>query len=82
MGLKAVNELKSLFPGIENLAPVALKWILNFEQVSCVIPGASKTEQVLSNLSVYEVRDFSTDKIIAMNNIYNKYIKKEVHNLW
>jgi len=82
MGLKAVNELKSLFPGIENLAPVALKWILNFEQVSCIIPGASKTEQVLSNLSVYEIRDFSIDKIIAMNNIYNKYIKKEVHNLW
>jgi len=82
LGLKAVNELKSLFPGIENLAPVALKWILNFEQVSCIIPGASKTEQVLSNLSVYDVRDFSTDKIISMNNIYNRYIKKEVHNLW
>jgi len=82
LGLKAVSELKSLFPGIENLAPVALKWILNFEQVGCIIPGASKTEQVLSNLSVYDVRDFSTDKIIAMNNIYNKYIKKEVHNLW
>lgn len=82
LGIKAVNELKLLFPDNENLAPVALKWILNFDQVSCIIPGASKTEHVLSNLSVYEIPEFSTDKIISMNNIYNKYIKKEVHNLW
>jgi aryl-alcohol dehydrogenase-like predicted oxidoreductase len=82
LGLKAVSELKLLFPDNENLAPVALKWILNFDQVSCIIPGASKTEHVLSNLSVYEIPDFSTDKIISMNNIYNKYIKNEVNNLW
>jgi aryl-alcohol dehydrogenase-like predicted oxidoreductase len=82
MGLKAVKEFKLLFPDYVNLAPVALKWILNFDQVSCIIPGASKTEQVLSNLAVYDIPDFSTDKIISMNNIYNKYIKKEVYNLW
>jgi aryl-alcohol dehydrogenase-like predicted oxidoreductase len=82
LGLKAINELKGLFPEFENLAPVALKWILNFNEVSCIIPGASKTEHVLSNLSVYKIPDFSTDKIISMNNIYNKYIRKEVQNQW
>jgi aryl-alcohol dehydrogenase-like predicted oxidoreductase len=82
LGLKAVNELKSLFPGFRNLAPAALKWILNFDEVSCIIPGASKPDQVISNLSVYNIPDFSMEKIISMNNIYNKYIKKDVHNLW
>ena len=82
LGLKAVEELKSLFPDAKNLAPVALKWILSFEEVSCIIPGASKVDHVLSNLSVYDLPDLSSEQISAMNNIYNQYIKKEVHNLW
>jgi aryl-alcohol dehydrogenase-like predicted oxidoreductase len=82
LGLKAVEELKSLFPNAKNLAPVALKWILSFEEVSCIIPGASKVDHVLSNLSVYDLPDLSSEQISAMNNIYNQYIKKEVHNLW
>lgn len=82
LGLKAVDELKKLFPGMENLAPVALQWILKFKEVSCIIPGASRVEQVLSNLSVYEQPPLTDEKISAMNDIYNRYIKKEVHHLW
>jgi aryl-alcohol dehydrogenase-like predicted oxidoreductase len=82
LGLKAVNELKTLFPGVINLAPLALKWILNFKEVSCIIPGASKVDHVLSNLSVYDISPLSKEQIQAMNNIYNKYIKSEVHYLW
>ena len=44
-GLKAVRELQTLFPEQENLAPIALRWILMFDEVSCIIPGASKTSQ-------------------------------------
>ncbi|MGC1389653.1 MAG: aldo/keto reductase [Bacteroidales bacterium] len=82
LGLKAIDELKLIFPGIKNLAPMALQWILNFEEVSCIIPGASKVDHVISNLSVYDLPALSDDTIAAMNNIYNKYIKKEVHHLW
>jgi len=82
LGLKAVSELKSLFPGMMNLAPLALQWILSFKEVSCIIPGASKADQVLSNLSVYDLPALTTDQIAAMNEIYSKYIKPEVHNLW
>ena len=42
VGLEAVEEIKKLFPDQENLAPVALRWILMFDEVSCIIPGASK----------------------------------------
>ncbi|MEQ9099687.1 MAG: aldo/keto reductase [Imperialibacter sp.] len=82
LGLKAVDELKALFPGVSNLAPVALRWILGFEEVSCIIPGASKVEQVLSNLSTYDTPPLTTAQVMAMNKIYEAYIKKEVHHLW
>ncbi|WP_416867002.1 MAG: aldo/keto reductase [Imperialibacter sp.] len=82
LGLKAVGELKALFPGMTNLAPIALRWILGFEEVSCIIPGASKVEQVLSNLSTYDTPPLTTAQVMAMNKIYEAYIKKEVHQLW
>lgn len=82
LGLKAVAELKSLFPDAQNLAPYALQWILSFEDVSCIIPGASKNIHVLSNLSVYDLPKLSSEKIKAMNEIYEKYIKSSVHHLW
>ena len=82
LGLKAVAELKSLFPDAQNLAPYALQWILSFEDVSCIIPGASKNSHVLSNLSVYDLPKLSSEKIKAMNEIYEKYIKSSLHHLW
>ncbi|MFV5685285.1 aldo/keto reductase [Flavobacterium sp. GB2R13] len=82
LGLKAVEELKSLFPNATNLAPIALQWILSFDEVSCIIPGASNESHVLSNLSVYDLPKLTYEKITAMNEIYQRYIKPEVHQLW
>ena len=82
LGLKAVEELKALFPETTNLAPIALQWILSFSEVSCIIPGTSTESHVLSNLSTFDLPALTPEKIAAMNEIYNHYIKKEVHHLW
>ena len=82
LGLLAVNELKNLFPEVQNLAPIALQWILSFPEVSCIIPGASTESHVLSNLSTLDLPALTPEKIAAMNEIYQHYIKKEVHHLW
>lgn len=82
LGLKAVEKLKTLFPNQKNLAPIALQWILQFPEVSCIIPGASKVEQVHSNLSVYDLPNLTAEQIDKMNAIYESLIKKEVHHLW
>ncbi|MGW1454908.1 aldo/keto reductase [Salegentibacter agarivorans] len=81
-GLKAVEELKKMFPEVQNLAPIALQWILKFPEVSCTIPGASKEEQLLSNLSIYDRPELSNEKIKEMNKIYDEYLKQEVHHRW
>ncbi|WP_347051717.1 aldo/keto reductase [Flavobacterium olei] len=82
LGLKAVEALKNVFPNSQNLAPIALQWILNFNEISCIIPGASKKEHVISNLSVYDVPKLTSDQISAMNKIYDDIIKPAVHQLW
>ena len=47
-GLDAVEDIKKLFPEENNLAPIALRWILDYPQVSTIIPGASKPEHLAS----------------------------------
>jgi aryl-alcohol dehydrogenase-like predicted oxidoreductase len=82
LGLEAVEKLKALFPETNNLAPIALQWILSFEEISCIIPGASTANHVRSNLSVYDLPELTPEKILAMNAIYEEYIKPAVHHLW
>lgn len=81
-GLIAVEALKKIFPGELNLAPIALNWILQFDAVSCIIPGASKLEQVDSNLSALSLQDISPEQLKAVQEVYDTYIKKEVRHLW
>ncbi len=80
-GLAAVEELKSVFHD-QNLAHAALRWILNYDAVSCIIPGASKPEQVIDNINALNSSGLSSDQRIAVDRIYEKYIKKFVHQLW
>ncbi|HET8829476.1 MAG TPA: aldo/keto reductase, partial [Pelobium sp.] len=80
-GLLAVDELKKIFPQ-KDLPQIALKWILQFPEISCVIPGASKTAQLESNLKAEELNDLKSKDLEAINNIYNKYIRKDVHQKW
>jgi aryl-alcohol dehydrogenase-like predicted oxidoreductase len=81
-GLAAVEELKELFPNQANLAPIALKWILGFDAVSTIIPGASRPEQVSANVAALDFPDMNAEQISQMNSIYEKHIKKLVHHLW
>ena len=81
-GLEAVEELKKLFPGQENLAPLALRWILQFEAVSCIIPGASKPSQLTSNLQALEVPDLTPEQQEGVKAIYEAKIKPLVHDRW
>jgi aryl-alcohol dehydrogenase-like predicted oxidoreductase len=78
MGLNAVEEIKKLFPADSTLASMALKWILMFPEVSCIIPGASRPEQILSNLKASELPDLSKDQMEGIKQIYEQYILPDV----
>ncbi|MDF1569806.1 MAG: aldo/keto reductase [Spirochaetaceae bacterium] len=81
-GLDAVNEIKKIFPDQKNLAPVALRWILDHPEVSTIIPGASKLEHLKSNLSSAELPQLSEQSRRKVDEIYTERIKTLVHHLW
>ena len=81
-GLAAVAELKDVFAGDVPLAYWALRWILMFETVSCVIPGASRPEQLTSNLQAAALRPLSEAEMAQVRSIYERHVKPAVHPRW
>lgn len=80
-GLQAVEELKSLF-GTNELIPYALKWILMHDAVTSVIPGASNNKQLISNITAAAIPDLTAAQMDGVKNIYDKYIRNQVHPNW
>lgn len=73
-GLAAVAAIKEVFPNVSNLSAIALKWVLMFSAVSCVIPGASSPEQVASNVNAATLNDISAEDMAKVKAIYQKLI--------
>ena len=81
LGLKAVEELKKVF-GSDNLTQIAIRWILMFDAVSTVIPGASKASYVKANADACELPPLTDNQMKQVEQIYNTYIKDSVHHFW
>ena len=81
-GLEAVAELEAALGNQASLATQALRWILMFDEVSCVIPGASSPEQILANLKAADLPALSTEQMQAVWEIYDRRIRPLVHHAW
>ncbi len=80
-GLEAVHILKDHF-GDTNLALLAIKWVLMYDAVSCVIPGASSPSQAENNLLAADLPQISADDMLFIKSVYDQYIKGDVHQVW
>lgn len=81
LGLKVVKEYIRLF-GEEYLVQHALRWILMHEAVSCVIPGASSVDQVLSNVMASEIPALPELAMEDVRKVYDTHVREHVHHLW
>jgi aryl-alcohol dehydrogenase-like predicted oxidoreductase len=82
LGLKAVEELKSICPSGISLTQFALRWILMFDAVTCTIPGAKRKGQVEENISTSDLSSLSEETMTKVRNIYDKFIRENVHHYW
>ena len=80
-GLEAVAELKKILPKNFSLSDLALKWILEHEEVTVVIPGTTNKNQVSLNTNVSNLPSVS-HLMKKIEKIYEEKIKTDVHHRW
>ncbi len=81
-GLQAVEEIRTLVPEDATMAQLALRWILMFDAVSCAIPGAKNIQQVEDNVAAADLPPLSTGGMAAVQKVYDRYIRAQVHQRW
>ena len=81
-GLEAVDKIRSLVPEGATMAQFALRWILMFEAVSLAIPGAKNVQQAQDNALAADMPAFSGEVMAATRQIYDEYIRDQVHQKW
>lgn len=81
-GLTAVEELKTLKPENATMAQFALRWILMFDAVTCVIPGAKRPSQAQDNCDSSDLPALSNEAMTKVREIYDRYIREQVHHRW
>lgn len=80
-GINAANRLKKEL-GTDNLAGTALRWILMYPEVSVIIPGASRPEQIVCNVKASELPALTEKEMQIVQNVYDEEIRPLVHQLW
>lgn len=81
-GLKAAEEIRELLPEGISMAQFALQWILSFDAVSTVIPGAKNARQARENAAAGDLGSLPEDTMLELAGIYDRYIRSQVHHRW
>ncbi len=76
-GVELSDQLRWIAEGRGNMAKASLRWILEHEAVSCVIPGFKNVKQVVDNLDAANVPSFSPEELKRLHDFY----ANKVHDL-
>ena len=82
VGVRAARELGSLVDPGQTLAQFALRWVIDQEGVSTVIPGARNAEQVEQNVSAARLPPLRQDQVDGVREVYDRLIREHVHDRW
>ena len=80
--LAAVEQIRPLVPAGATMAQFALRWILMFDAVSCVIPGAKNPQQATDNIGAANLPALDDETMAQIEVIYADKIKAQVHQRW
>ncbi len=73
-GLELVGSIKKIMPENQTLARSALRWILDFEAVSVVIPGSKNPRQVIDNCTASSSSPLALNTHKALSDLYFKEV--------
>jgi aryl-alcohol dehydrogenase-like predicted oxidoreductase len=64
------------------MAQFALGWILMFDAVTCVIPGAKRPAQAEDNALAADLQPLGEETMAQVGEIYESLIRDHVHHYW
>jgi aryl-alcohol dehydrogenase-like predicted oxidoreductase len=81
-GLDAVDELERAVPDGVTLAQFTLRWILDHDAVSSVIPGSTTPEHIEQNVAAADLEPLSNEQHGVVADVYDEYVRDHVHHRW
>ncbi|TYT63205.1 aldo/keto reductase [Natrialba swarupiae] len=81
-GHDAVEALEPHVPKGLTMAELTLRWILDHEAVSTVIPGTTSPEHVRANAAASDLDALSNRVHGAVRDVYEEFVSEHVHHRW
>ncbi|HQR35057.1 MAG TPA: aldo/keto reductase [Blastocatellia bacterium] len=78
LGVDLADELRQFVPGGMTMAQWAMRWILDFDAVTVIIPGATKIQQVADNASVTDLSPLSEDTHRQLEIFYQQKVAQHI----
>ncbi|MZH04703.1 MAG: aldo/keto reductase [Nitrospinae bacterium] len=77
-GVEIISRLEPLIPDDLSLSPAALRWILDFEAVSVIIPGSKSPKQVLQNCQASDLKPLSANFHETLKQFYKQDVAPHI----
>ncbi|GAB6878199.1 aldo/keto reductase [Halorubrum gandharaense] len=81
-GLDAVDALSEHVPTEHTLASLSLRWILDHDAVTTVIPGSTTPDHIRANAAVSDAEPLSESTHDAVREVYDEHVRDHVHHRW
>ncbi|MFB6119621.1 MAG: aldo/keto reductase [Halobacteriaceae archaeon] len=81
-GLSVVEEMRPLVPADATMAQYTLRWILDFDAVTTVIPGSTDPQHVRENAAAADLDSLSHREHGAVRDAYEAHVQEYVHHRW
>jgi aryl-alcohol dehydrogenase-like predicted oxidoreductase len=77
-GVELVDEIKGMLPAGMSMVQMALRWILDHDAISVVIPGASSPKQARGNASISDLAPLPEELHQQLRTLYRQRIHDHV----
>jgi aryl-alcohol dehydrogenase-like predicted oxidoreductase len=77
-GLALADQVKALVPEGLSMVQMALRWILDHDAVTVVIPGASKAEQARANTTASELPPLAPELHAQLSSLYETKVATHI----
>lgn len=82
VGVELSNELKTLCPETMSMSDMALRWILDHEEVTTIIPGASSPNHIKSNAEASSLSPLSEQLMDELETFYKEKVHKHIRGVY